>query len=280
MECRPCDEPSGPSGYESLSVVTASSRTGGRASGAASPSVAPDGYRGVALDDDRHGDEDQQGVTGAIGVPSVEPAGEAPVVSFPLFNSGTLQDIIRRELESAEEIIRDDGKFDKAIEPEQSGFWKNSRVEEINRVMEVESDDGPSANVPMHNNKIKWESEESDEILREAVEIIGDQNGMDNDQRDAALARLGLSIRQRSNVINTLCYGEDSAIQPPRGRSVFERQWTVVPSTTSSTQRTSPKEWSRPAPWVMNATLVRITPRSNGTERHSPTASMPAAPSG
>jgi len=75
----------------------------------------------------------------------------------------------------------------------------------------------------MHNNKIKWETEEADEIPREAVDIIGDQNGMTNDQRDAALARLGLSVRQRSNVINTLCYGEDSAILSTAGRKVRVR---------------------------------------------------------
>ena len=46
---------------------------------------------------------------------------------------------------------------------------------------------------------------------------------MDNDQRDAALTRLGLSIRQRSNVINTLCYGEDSALLSTADRKVRVR---------------------------------------------------------
>ena len=93
----------------------------------------------------------------------------------------------------------------------------------ISDSMSPTSDDRPSAQVPMHNNKIKWESDGADEILREAIEIIGDQNGMDNNQRDAALTRLGLSVRQRSNVINTLCYGEDSALLSTADRKVRVR---------------------------------------------------------
>ena len=141
-----------------------------------------DGYRGVEFEEDRHGDEVQRGVTGAIGVLSVEPAGETPANEpFPLLSSDMLEEIIRRELDSAAQIINDE----------------------------------------------------------EELEAASVQEGAKPD-----------------------C------------------QWTVVPSTTSSTQRISPKEWGRPAPWVMNTTLVQRTPRSNGTERHSPTADTPEAPSG
>ena len=78
-----------------------------------------DGYRGVEFEEDRHGDEVQRGVTGAIGVLSVEPAGETPDVEpFPLLNSGMLEDIIRRELESAAQIIKDEEELDRKIGPE------------------------------------------------------------------------------------------------------------------------------------------------------------------
>ena len=75
-----------------------------------------DGYRGVEFEEDRHGDEVQRGVTGAIGVLSVEPAGETPANEpFPLLSSDMLEEIIRRELDSAAQIITDEEELDKKL---------------------------------------------------------------------------------------------------------------------------------------------------------------------
>ncbi len=52
-------------------------------------------------------------------------------------------------------------------------------------------------------------TDEADDCSREAVNIISRKNGMSDDQRKAALARLGVFSERQSEALSTLCYGEE-----------------------------------------------------------------------
>ena len=134
------------------------------------------------------------GVCGAIGVrtddgcrPKHQETVETQDLSsvFPDFDSDTLQAIIRKELESLNQIVKEEEELDKS---------------HIGR-----QEPGPTA----YEGRITMRKVESDDCIREAVDIIASKNGMSDEQRNAALARLGLFSERQSQALSTLCYGEE-----------------------------------------------------------------------
>ena len=53
--------------------------------------------------------------------------------------------------------------------------------------------DGHNEGVPLHNNDVKWGRDEADEVTRDAVNAIYQQNGMSAERNDNALARFGIN---------------------------------------------------------------------------------------
>ena len=102
--------------------------------------------------------------------------GNAKAKGGPLHGRDDAQDLLSENLSLKRTPPR-------TSEPEQSGFWSNERVEEINRVMQGET-----------TGKM-WTNKEADEIIREAVESIFEQKeykDLDSKRKavDACLVRL------------------------------------------------------------------------------------------
>ena len=109
---------------------------------------------------------------------------------FPEFGSDTLQETIRKELEHIDQIVKKDEESDKNDETNQTPCRQ-------------------SFGLTAHESRVTMSKDEADDCIRAAVEIISKENGMSDEQRNAALARLGLFTEQQSKALSTLCCSEE-----------------------------------------------------------------------
>jgi len=114
-----------------------------------------------------------------------------------------LHEIIRKELASIDQIIKKE-------EESQSDELHASVAEQRLQSDELHSD---RRNIQTpgeeYERRKTMTTDEADDCIREAVNIISRKNGMSDDQRNAALARLGLFSERQSEALSTLCYGEE-----------------------------------------------------------------------
>jgi len=141
--------------------------------------------------------EPSGGVCGAIGVRTDEgcrPKHQGSVESedlssvFPASGSGSLQEVIRNELESTDKIIREEEELDNSKQGARNVTCGGATL-------------AATATASVTLTKV-----EADECIREAVIVAGRRNGMSDAKIQATLARLGVSEGQVSEALSTLCY--------------------------------------------------------------------------